>query len=463
MSNDITYSLTFRAAKRKTLLEVKRYLADKKDRWDNRGRKTAEALMKETGLKHAAEVVSWGFDFGRIEKDGGGYAVEVSSWANENSLGNIWISGEQGELHFLLRDFPDLEISGTYRGSYTRGSVHGSELYYYSQQEQDEEDAAEAEWGQHGDASYNEATKLFLLNLYRYGTTAASTKSLRQALRAGLDPNAWVNGARLVDMLFRHPEFRRTEIFNLLVKHGLALDHAGIWHYFTLTSGLPKLLKAFAQEHGLLRPSVAETRTSILRHFLERNARAGWEDRLSLDGDIFALAGPGASADPQIVELAVRDNSCHFAKASEALRDCKELALLAVRSHGCNLESVSDRLRDDADVVSAAVACQHYALPYASERLRDNRRIVLLAARGGTLEPASARLRTDRNIVLAACKVDGRNLEWASGELKSDRAIVIAAIHSEEGCGGSAALQFASKELRNDPELKELVRSWEGS
>jgi hypothetical protein len=323
MSNDITYSLTFRAAKRRTLLEVKRYLADKMDRWDNRGRKTAEALMKETGLKHAAEVVSWGFDFGRIEKDGGGCAVEVSSWANENSLGNIWISGEQGELHFLLRDFPDLEIFGSYRGSYSSGSVYGSELCYYSQQEQDEEDAAEAEWGQHGDACYNETTKLFLLNLDRYGTTAASTKSLKQALRAGLNPNAWIDGRRLTDLLFSHNEFRCTEIFNLLVKHGLVLDHAGIWHHFTLASGLPKLLKAFAQEHGLLRPSVAETRTSILRHFLERNARSGWEDRLSLDGDIFAFAGPGASADPQIVELAVRDNSCHFAKASEALRECR--------------------------------------------------------------------------------------------------------------------------------------------
>jgi hypothetical protein len=33
MSNDITYSLTFRATKRKTLLEVKPYLAEKKDRW----------------------------------------------------------------------------------------------------------------------------------------------------------------------------------------------------------------------------------------------------------------------------------------------------------------------------------------------------------------------------------------------------------------------------------------------
>jgi hypothetical protein len=78
------------------------------------------------------------------------------------------------------------------------------------------------------------------------------------------------------------------------------------------------------------------------------------------------------------------------------------------------------------------------------------------------IEPASPRLRADRNIDLAACKVDGRNLEWASAELKSDRAIVLAAMHAEEDCGGSMALQFASEELRNDPELKDLVRSWEG-
>jgi len=460
MGNDITYNLNFSAAERKTLLEVKSHLAEKKDRWENRGRKTAEALMKETGLKHRAEVVSWGFDFGRIQKDDGGYSVGVSSWANEN-LSNVWISGEQGELHFLLQDFPDLEITGTYRGSYTSGSVHGCELCE-SQKLRDEEDEAKAEWGPEGDASYNDVTRRFMLRLYHFGTLAISAKVLKQALRTGLDANAWINGARLADLLFNYPEFRHKEIFDLLVRHGLVLEHPTIWHYFTLTSGLPKLLRDFAQDHALLRPSKVATRTAILRHFLERNLLPSCEDRVWIIGDVFALGGRGASADPEIVELAVRDNSGCFSNASEALRDCKKLALLAVKDNGCNLQFTSERLRDDLDVVATAVACTPYALQFASEKLRDNKRIAAKAAKGGSLENASERLRSDRRIVLAALAMDGGNLKWASSELKKDRDVVLAAMHAEQG-GGSFALAFASDELRNDPELIALVRSWEGS
>lgn len=463
MSNDINYNLTFRAAKRRTLLKVRQYLSQKRKRWENRGRKTAEALLKETGLGHPAEVVTWGFDFGPIQKQGDGYAAEVTSWANENSLGNIWISGEKGELHFLLRDFPELDISGTYRGTYASGSVYGCELSYGSQQERDEEDESLTQWGRHGGARYNKVTRLFLLHLRNYGASVIGITELRHALRGGLNPNAWLDGRRLTDLLFSRNEFRRTEIFNLLLKHGLKIQDVNAWHYFTLTTGLPKLLREFARKRGLLRPSVGQTRTAILCHFLQRNSRADWDDHIYFDGNIFALGGPCAADNREIVELALRCSSASFSQASDALRDCKDLALLAVRNHGCSLEFVSERLRDDREVVSAAIACQDYALQFASERLRDDRRIVLMAAKCGTLEYASARLRSDRRIVLAACKADGRNLEWASAELKNDRAVVLAAMHAEEGCGGSMALQFASTKLRNDPELKELVRSWEGS
>ena len=109
MSNDINYDLRFRSDKRSTLTQVKDYLTEKKRQWDGRGSKTAKDLLKEAGLKHPAEVVAWGFEFGSIRKQADGtYSADVSSWANENSLGNVWISGDKGELKFLLDRFPGL-------------------------------------------------------------------------------------------------------------------------------------------------------------------------------------------------------------------------------------------------------------------------------------------------------------------------------------------------------------------
>lgn len=141
MSNDIDYNLVFTAPKKIILIQVQSYLEDKKFRWDNRGEKTATELLKETGLQKGAEVVTWGFNFGKIQEDiGGGFSVEVTSWANENNLGNIWISGPEGELYFLMEKFPELEISGSFEGSYGRGSVYGSSLDYESWKNDDDED-----------------------------------------------------------------------------------------------------------------------------------------------------------------------------------------------------------------------------------------------------------------------------------------------------------------------------------
>ncbi len=145
MSNDVNYNLVFTAPKKALLLHVKSYLEDKKSRWDRRGEKTAADLLKETGLKNVAEVVSWGFEFGKIKKTGDSFSVEVTSWANENCFGNIWISGPEGELHFLKEKFPELEIGGTFRDDYGRGSVCGSELGYESRSKEDDEDETEEE------------------------------------------------------------------------------------------------------------------------------------------------------------------------------------------------------------------------------------------------------------------------------------------------------------------------------
>ena len=59
-----------------------------------------------------------------------GYFVRLYGWANENSLGNIWITGESGELSDLSRKFPDIEIDGWYRDEYSSGPLYEGEKSY---------------------------------------------------------------------------------------------------------------------------------------------------------------------------------------------------------------------------------------------------------------------------------------------------------------------------------------------
>ena len=129
MSNDTNYDLEFVCPTQEMLEQVIIHLHRKKARWDawsQRGKDSHE-LMERTGAKDAAAVVSWGFDFDDIQVDDDGEAsVKATAWANEN-IGNIHISGEQGELADLLQKFPFLEISGSYKDEYARGSIEGSE------------------------------------------------------------------------------------------------------------------------------------------------------------------------------------------------------------------------------------------------------------------------------------------------------------------------------------------------
>ncbi len=129
MSNDTDFDLTFICPSREMLEHAITYLERKEERWNawrQRGKGSAE-LMERTGASNAAAVVSWGFRFGDIEVDDDGEAaVNAKAWANENAT-NIWISGEEGELADLLRQFPFLEISGRYSGEYNSGDIDGCE------------------------------------------------------------------------------------------------------------------------------------------------------------------------------------------------------------------------------------------------------------------------------------------------------------------------------------------------
>ena len=60
---------------------------------------------------------------------------------------------------------------------------------------------------------------------------------------------------------------------------------------------------------------------------------------------------------------------------------------------------------------------------------------------------------TDREEVLEAIKNGDYDLEDADDTLKADREFVLEAVRS----GGRYALEYASEELQNDPELKKLA------
>lgn len=124
MSNDTDFNLRFRHKKKRYLEKVKEYAEAKKARWDEfeAEDKDVKVLMRRVGAKKRNEVVSWGFDFGGIEKDDDGFCLTATSWANQN-LTNLHITGENGELADILSHFPELKIEGEYHDEYGRGSV----------------------------------------------------------------------------------------------------------------------------------------------------------------------------------------------------------------------------------------------------------------------------------------------------------------------------------------------------
>lgn len=141
MSNDSEFTLRFRHKKKRYLEQVREYAEQKKSRWDEFKAESnnVRILMKRVGAKKPNEVVSWGFDFDRITKNGTGYCLTATAWANENSS-NVHITGEEGELADLLSKFPELEIEGEFSDEYGWGSLSEVEKDYEGEGEQYEED-----------------------------------------------------------------------------------------------------------------------------------------------------------------------------------------------------------------------------------------------------------------------------------------------------------------------------------
>ncbi len=125
MSCDVDFSIEARAAKKSSLQKMLKYLEEKKARWDSwqsSGKSSAE-LLKATGEKNFADVVSWGFHWGKIKKrGGGGYGVTGTAWANENSS-NVHISGANGELASIASRFPEVEWEVEYSDEYEQETL----------------------------------------------------------------------------------------------------------------------------------------------------------------------------------------------------------------------------------------------------------------------------------------------------------------------------------------------------
>ncbi len=461
MSNDINYSLKFRSGEREVLKQIKDYLTEKKRRWNSRGSQTTEALLKKTGLKHPAEVVTWGFEFEKIqEQDDGTYSIKASSWANENSS-NPWISGEEGELRFLLEKFPGLEIAGEFGDEYGKGLVSGYELIYQ------EEDESDHEWGQNGDASYNKATTDLLLKLFRWNLSfpkGLRVKDLKVSLEQGADPNAWMDEQPLfeyVRLAVSNSDQERVKVLDLLFAHRMRLERLEDFASFMLAvPGLPDNARRFAQDNQLIRATDGETRLEVFRFLLQKQAI----NRMS--ENFLEAVGPPAECDKEIVAMAITRWGQTIAYANKALRADKKLVLLAISGPGgCghNLKFASTELKDDLEVALEAVRKDGAALEHVSRRLRNDRRVVSAAVKssGWALEFASKQLRADREIVLSAVKICGSVLQFASPDLRSSPDIVKAAIKAP-GNGAREALQYAAPKLQKDPELKKMVQQNEG-
>lgn len=135
MSNDTDFTLTLTCPSREKLEYVLAYLQFKKRRWDfwQRQEGRSKDLLKRVGGRNPAAVVAWGFNLDdEISVDEDGCAsVSGTAWANQNSLGNVWISGDDGELVDLVKRFAFLDISGEMKDEYgNRNSIELSGTDY---------------------------------------------------------------------------------------------------------------------------------------------------------------------------------------------------------------------------------------------------------------------------------------------------------------------------------------------
>jgi hypothetical protein len=82
---------------------------------------------------------TWRLSLDQIKKSSSNeWSVRISGWANENSFGNIWITGSSGEIADLKMKFPQIEVEGWYKDEYSSGPLYDGEKSHEDDLSEDE-------------------------------------------------------------------------------------------------------------------------------------------------------------------------------------------------------------------------------------------------------------------------------------------------------------------------------------
>ena len=177
-------------------------------------------------------------------------------------------------------------------------------------------------------------------------------------------------------------------------------------------------------------------------------------------GTALEYADDTFKADREVVLEAVKSFGRALGYADASFKTDREVVLEAVKNPFVEggLEFASDSLKADREVVLVAVKSSVNALQYADDTLKVDREFVLevVRNRGYALQYVSDSLKADREVVLVAVKSSGNALKYASNTLKADREVVLEAAKNDKDTF-LGALQYASKELRHDPELRKIA------
>lgn len=129
----------------------------------------------------------------------------------------------------------------------------------------------------------------------------------------------------------------------------------------------------------------------------------------------------------KIIEAIKNNELFIFPKASDRLKDDRDVAMLAVWYDGNDLKYVSNRLQDDKEVVMTAIwSASGEPLQYASDRLKDDPEVVMAAVNtlkrcdNDALKYASDSLQDDIDIIMSAVRLDSTMLKYASKRLQAD-------------------------------------------
>ena len=162
-----------------------------------------------------------------------------------------------------------------------------------------------------------------------------------------------------------------------------------------------------------------------------------WNDRAIVmeavrkDGKVLEFVSPGLQADTGVVRAAVKQNGWALKYASEELKADWEVALDAVEQSNVAFIYVDADLRENTQwVISAVTRGGRYVMGHVSDGVRKKRAVQKAAALVGSLQYARSALKEKKKYVMAAVNANGNALEFASLELRSDPEVVLTAIEN---------------------------------